>query len=166
MTTCHACGTKVQRDYVFYERKYGESHDRRCIDGKITGCGNCVGYCQYTGHSGFLTKKHRAKHNCIEKGCFYYVPKARRPREKSFEDLTCRELTALATQLTAEYEGMRVMSVAQGRDSYWTVKYVTITNEYPIEAIEKRMSEAAGVVVKMFNLNYDFDRAASLIFRG
>lgn len=166
MTTYYACETEAEKDYAFYERIYENSRNRRCIDGRITGCGNCVGYCRYAGHSGFLTEKHRSQHNCIEKGCFYYVPKAKRPKSKRFEKLTCRELTALATQLTAEYEGMRVMGAAQDQDKCWTVRYVTITNEYPIEALEKRISESIGEVVTMFNLNYDFERAASLIFKG
>lgn len=54
-------------------------HHRRCIDGKNTGCGNCVGYCKYNGHPGYLTKELRKKHDCIKKGCNYYVPKTKPP---------------------------------------------------------------------------------------
>ncbi len=53
----------------------GAPHHRRCINGKITGCGNCVGYCKYNGHPGYLTKELRKQHDCIKKGCNYYVPK-------------------------------------------------------------------------------------------
>lgn len=52
-------------------------HRRRCIDGKITGCGNCVGFCKFNGHPGYLTKELRKKHDCIKKACHYYVPKAK-----------------------------------------------------------------------------------------
>ena len=52
-----------------------KNHERRCIDGRITGSNKCVGYCQYEMHSGFLTKELRKQHNCLGKGCFYYVQK-------------------------------------------------------------------------------------------
>ena len=52
-------------------------HHRRCIDGKITGCGNCVGYCNFKEHPGYLTKDLRKKHDCIKKACNYYVPKTK-----------------------------------------------------------------------------------------
>ena len=68
--------------YKQYEAKYGSKHNRKCINGKITGCGNCVGFCKYSGHPGFLTSKMRERHGCINKGCFYYVGKPARIREK------------------------------------------------------------------------------------
>lgn len=43
-------------------------HHRRCIDGTVTGCGNCVGYCQFRDHPGYLTKDLRKQHDCIKKG--------------------------------------------------------------------------------------------------
>ena len=52
-------------------------HHRRCIDGKVTGCGNCVGYCKFHEHPGYLTKNLRKQHDCIKKGCNYYVPKSK-----------------------------------------------------------------------------------------
>ena len=52
-------------------------HHRRCIDGRITGCGNCVGYCNFRDHPGYLTKDLRKKHDCIKKGCNYYVSKTK-----------------------------------------------------------------------------------------
>ncbi len=61
--------------YTTYEAHNRTPHHRRCIDGKTTGCGNCVGYCQYREHPGYLTKELRKKHNCIKKGCRYYLPK-------------------------------------------------------------------------------------------
>ncbi len=52
-----------------------DKHIRHCIDGTKTGCGKCVGYCTYYEHTGFLTDSLRKKHNCLKKGCRYYVPK-------------------------------------------------------------------------------------------
>lgn len=55
-------------------------YNRICINGKVVGCGKCVGYCQYEGHAGYLTEKLRKKHECLEKGCFYYAPKPAREK--------------------------------------------------------------------------------------
>ena len=52
-------------------------YNRRCIDGHITGIGNCVGYCLYEGHPGYLTKSLRKEHDCIKKNCYHYEPKVR-----------------------------------------------------------------------------------------
>ena len=54
------------------------SNDRRCINGKVTGSNKCVGYCQYYGHPGFLTKEQRKQHDCIRKKCDYYVEKQKK----------------------------------------------------------------------------------------
>ena len=51
-TVCYSTETDV---YGQYERKSPTKYNRKCIDGSITGCGNCVGYCQYKEHPGFLT---------------------------------------------------------------------------------------------------------------
>ena len=63
--------------YDRIEKQNYSRYNRRCIDGRITGCGNCVGYCQYSEHPGYLTKELRKQHNCINKKCFYYVPKCK-----------------------------------------------------------------------------------------
>lgn len=64
--------------YDSLEKHNYSKYNRRCIDGRITGCGNCVGYCQYSEHPGYLTKELRKQHNCINKNCFYYVAKPKR----------------------------------------------------------------------------------------
>ena len=53
----------------------GKPHIRKCIDGTITGCGKCVGYCRFRDHPGYLTKELRKDHDCIKKGCRYSEPK-------------------------------------------------------------------------------------------
>ena len=62
-------------NYQRIDGHHASPHHRRCIDGKITGCGNCVGYCQYSEHPGYLTKELRKRHDCINKGCYHYIPK-------------------------------------------------------------------------------------------
>ncbi len=75
--------TDLFTEYEAFEKRSGSLYNRRCIDGRITGCGNCVGYCKFEGHSGFLTKPLRKEHNCIFKACRYYVPKERSVRRNS-----------------------------------------------------------------------------------
>lgn len=57
----------------------GNKYNRRCIDGTVTGCGKCVGYCTFYEHEGFLTKELRKKHDCLRKGCRYYVARVKTP---------------------------------------------------------------------------------------
>lgn len=64
-------------DYNNYENKHLTPHHRRCIDGKTTGCSKCVGYCKFREHPGFLTRELRKRHDCLKKGCYYYVPKTK-----------------------------------------------------------------------------------------
>ncbi len=71
---------KSERDYLYYETINWGSHDRRCIDGHITGSNKCVGYCEFCFHSGYLTEKLREKKDCLEKGCNYYLPKIKLKR--------------------------------------------------------------------------------------
>ena len=58
-------------------------HIRKCIDGSVTGCGKCVGYCNYRGHPGYLTKELRRQHNCVKKSCRYYESKEKPVRSTS-----------------------------------------------------------------------------------
>ena len=71
------CAVFESVTYYTFERQNSSPHQRRCIDGHITGCGKCVGYCRYHEHPGYLTKDLRKQHNCIKKSCYYYVPKGK-----------------------------------------------------------------------------------------
>ena len=64
-----------QAGYSYLEKKQTSPHRRRCINGQITGCGKCVGYCTFCEHPGYLTKELRKEHNCIKKNCHYYQAK-------------------------------------------------------------------------------------------
>ena len=79
---CRDKGKEMPKTYSDCERSYGEGHNRRCIDGRMTGSGKCVGYCRYDGHPGFLTREQRKEHNCIQKECFYYLPKVKAASEQ------------------------------------------------------------------------------------
>lgn len=152
------------RDYSYYEEKCGNSKNRRCIDGHITGSGNCVGYCIYNVHSGFLTKELLKAHNCIENNCFYYLQKVRL-RKPQVENINrSGEVVKIASDVISVYEGIRIMEASETQNGGWIVKYVSITNQYAIKDIENRISTIVGESITMVNLNYDFDRAAQLIF--
>lgn len=155
---------EYQIDFKYYENKSGSKYNRRCIDGKMTGCGNCVGYCQYIGHSGFLTKEQRKEHNCIEKCCIYYLPKIKQEKTRKLTDNRQNEVFDIANNLISKYEGMRIINVSRNQSGRWLVNYISITNGYSIVAIENKISMIIGESIKMVNLNYDFDYAAHLIF--
>ena len=153
-----------QRDYLYYEERCGNSKNRRCIDGHITGSGNCVGYCMYDVHSGFLTRELREAHNCIENGCFYYLRKIK-PKKVQVENCNrSSEVVKIASDVISAYEGIRIMDAIAKQNGGWFVKYISITNEYSMKTIENRISTFVGESITMVNLNYDFDRATQLIF--
>jgi len=153
-----------QRDYSYYEEKCGNSKNRRCIDGHIKGSGNCVGYCMYDVHNGFLTKELREAHNCIENGCYYYLQKVKLIRPQAEKSNRYSEVEKIASDVISAYEGIRIMDANEIPNGGWILKYVSITNHYSIEAIENRISAVVGESITLVNLNYDFDRAAQLIF--
>ncbi len=153
-----------QLDYLYFEEKCGNSKNRRCIDGHITGSGNCVGYCMYDVHSGFLTKELREAHNCIENGCLYYLQKTKPIKPQIEISNRSSEVVKMASDAISAYEGIRIMDASANQNGGWFVKYVSITNEYSIETIENRISTLLGESITMVNLNYDFDRATQLIF--
>lgn len=64
-------------EYEQFEKRC-KNHERRCIDGRLTGSNKCVGYCKFEGHPGFLTKELRKRYNCLGKGCNYYVGKPKK----------------------------------------------------------------------------------------
>lgn len=150
--------------YEQYEKRSGAEHSRKCIDGRITGSNNCVGYCEYREHSGFLTDEQRKQHRCIEKGCFYYVNKERKTNKicKKKKD-NSEVLVSKARECTKEYEGLRVLHAIPNGHNGWVLRYIAITNDYPIGTIEERISKKIGVDVNMERLNYDFDICVELL---
>lgn len=158
--------TEAPIDYSYYEKKSDSKYNRRCIDGKITSCSNCVGYCTYSGHNGFLTKEHYTEHNCFGKGCFYFLPKIKAEKPLRCIHVPASEIIKLASEATSGLEGIRIISAAKNSSGGWFVKYVCITNEYSIEAIANAISALIGEKITMIQLNCGFDRAAHLILQN
>ncbi len=68
-----------------------------------------------------------------------------------------------ARQETANMRDMRIMR-AERSERGWRLKYITLDDDYPIAAIERRLSRAIGEAVSMINLHYDFDTTARLMY--
>lgn len=131
--------------YEQYEKQSRTVHSRRCIDGKITGSNNCVGYCKYSEHSGFLTTKQRKEHKCIEKECFYYIAKERTSKSifATQKDAT-ENFVETASDCTREYEGLKVLHAIPSGSDRWVLRYIAISNDYPISVIEDKISKTTG----------------------
>ena len=151
-------------DYTYMDIREENNHHRRCIDGSITGRGNCVGYCRYAKHTGFLTAEQCAGHQCAKKSCHYFLPKPKHEKPALKCNNLPQEILSLAVRCTADYEGLRIMQAEHSDDGSWLLKYVTISADYPIAKIAAKVSSVIGETVVMINLNYDFDVAAQLIF--
>ena len=111
-----------------------------------------------------MTEQLIKKHDCIGKGCFYYVPKQKKEKVARESSKISDDIISVAAKITESLEGMKVLRVNQNNNGQWNIKYITISDEYPIKIIESKISEAIGETVIMNNLNYDFDIAATLIF--
>lgn len=151
-------------DYSYIDKVQKGNHRRHCIDGRITGRGNCVGYCQFSDHPGFLTADQCAEHRCLEKGCHYFLPKSRQEKVVSEKSDTQSEIVSIASKAISAFEGMKIMRAEKSNTGDWRVKYIAISDSYPIKEITQNISKAIGETVVMINLNYDFEIAARLIF--
>ena len=153
----------TENTYKQHEKKYGSRYERKCIDGTITGCGKCVGFCEYSGHPGFLTEKLRKNHKCLEKGCFYYIQKPasvhRRTEDTSFHST----LLSAAKKQTADMAGIKVISVTEVSCNHWCLAYVTITNAYSLHDVKKVLEAELNCNICLKKLNYSFDKCAQLI---
>ena len=151
------------KDYSYFDRKYQNQFNRRLINGKVTGCGNCVGYCQYANHSGFLTAALRQKHNCIEKGCHYYLQKPEHRKTERAADVS-KAIVKKSSNAIASLEGIKIMGAEETNSGEWKLKYITVTNDYSIADLEKIISLALEITVSLERINCDFDTAVQLLY--
>jgi hypothetical protein len=151
-------------DYRTYDSRYETAHSRPCIDGSITGSSKCIAYCECDLHPGFITEKLKAKHQCEEKQCIYYLPKPQKDKaavRKKNDD--GKQIAAIATLATSDMEGLRIMRATKEADSSWTVHYVAIA-DYMLCAIARKLAASIGTTVKFSKLAYRYEVAANLIF--
>ena len=149
--------------YEQIEANQRSGYNRTCINGRTTGCGKCVGYCQYEGHPGYLTEQLRKEHGCLEKECFYYISKPIRKREPRKESSLLDRLLSSAIQKTTQMEGLGVMSVQEQGQNRWQFSYITISNEYSIHEVIRSLENDFHGEVSFKKLNYSFERCVQLI---
>lgn len=156
-----------QNRYELYEKRSPSQYVRRCIDNTVTGSNKCTGYCQYSGHPGFLTYKHQKEHNCIEKQCFYYLEKPK--REKSTTSLSqdmSEYIFARVKKIMIDNEFVRILRVENTKYHQYTAFYVTITNECGFENCISDIQQELGVELEFVKLDYDFDKCVALLYAG
>ena len=150
--------------YIQYENSSKSQVNRRCIDGTITGCGNCVGYCQYQEHPGFLTQKQRKEHNCIKKQCHYYLPKPARQKAAESVD-NSSAILSLAKRIAKDIDDLSILKIwREGRS--WVLGYVTVFGRYDFCDIEQKIREESGSSIIMQKLDYSFENCVELICSG
>ena len=157
--TCY-CTTENNR-YLNYEKQSKSRINRRCIDGTVTGCGNCVGYCQYREHPGFLTENLRKEHDCINKQCYYYIAKPQRTKIEKNKDISI-VLMDLARKLSADIDDFRVINAYQ-TEIGWVIGYITVFSKQSYSNIANAIQKTVGIQVMMKKMNYTFERCVELI---
>ena len=149
--------------YIQYEQQSNSRINGRCIDGSLTSCGNCVGYCQYREHPGFLTKKQRKEHDCINKRCCYYLSKPEKPRQEKVDDISSI-LLRVARESAKGIDDIQILNARRECET-WVIGYITVFGQYNFSDIEQKMHDAFGVPVIMKKLDYSFERCVELICR-
>lgn len=149
-------------EYEVYERRSGSLYNRKCIDGKITGCSNCVGYCKFCEHPGFLTQKQREQHDCLRKDCKYYVPRERTKSLKPLKDSKPDVLLHIAEDCVNKTDDIRIMGTHYSGEE-WVISYITVFGVPNIKLIENSVSKNTGMNVRFQKLNYSFERCAELL---
>ncbi len=154
--------TGAYEEYQKMEEQYGKGYNRTCIDGRITGCGKCVGFCGYEGHPGFLTATQRISHNCIGKECKYYISKPERVRTIQKMADPAKILLELVKEAVSGMEGLKVTRVRNDNGA-WIANYVTISNDYQLDQIESNVSRQSGIKFRFNRLNLDFDTCVQIV---
>lgn len=150
--------------YEYYESASPSNAKRRCINGRITGSGKCVGYCAYDGHPGFLTKELRKEHNCIGKGCFYYIAKGRTKQEITVTYVDHSMFILKEARKNLEFsDSIYPIKVKRNSFDSYSVCYVTVSSEKIPDGLSRELSDSFGVNVIFERLNYDFDKCYELI---
>ena len=153
-----------ENTYAEYEKGSPSTYTRRSITGTVVGCNKCVGYCKYHGHPGFLTKEQRRQHDCLNKGCYYYIEKQkeRRPVSSAIKDHSPIILSQI--QRAMAEEAIKVIRVKRTGLCEYTAYYVTITKDYSFEECAVKLQREHGITVCFVNLNYDFDTCVNLLY--
>lgn len=153
-----------ENEYAEYKKGSPSAYARRSITGAVVGCNKCVGYCKYHGHPGFLTKEQRRQHDCLNKGCIYYVKKQkeRRPVPSVMKDRSPFVLSQIQRFVTEE--AVKVIRVKGTGFHEYIAYYITITKDYSFEECAAKLQREHGIAVSFENPNYDFDTCVNLLY--
>lgn len=154
----------LDNKYTSFEKNSPTKFTRRCIDNSITGCNKCVGYCEYRGHPGFLTRNLIRQHDCINKECYYFIAKPKRERKNNYQpfNLSSVILSHLRNTLSLN-EAIKVISVKNDSLNKYTAFYITFTNECEFSKCITEIYEEFKVEVDFVRLNYSFETCVELI---
>lgn len=153
--------------YEKLEKAYGNNHNRKTISGQIVGSNRCVGYCKFKEHAGFLTQQNRKEHNCIGKGCNYYVPKEKTNYTKSIVISApdyCDDILKLAQSLTKD-DAVFITKVIRNGLFEYSIEFFSITNERVIEKHIEAISDYFGVEINLKQKNYDYEICVNLMLQ-
>ena len=151
-------------EYENFELQSNSLYNRRCIDGRIACCSNCVGYCKYKEHPGFLTEKLRDSHNCIGKECVYYVEREKTKIKKTKKDKRPESILQLAQKYIQTFDDIRLIKSRYDKDNC-IIDYISVFGDLNLSNVEKSISENSGYTVKMNRLDYNFDRCVELLLQ-
>ncbi len=140
-----------------------DTYDRRLIDGRITGCGKCVGYCRFNGHPGFLTRDLQKKHDCLEKGCNYFIPKEKTQSIKS-DNKHATLLCDTARKTLSHLEYMKVVRAVKSNCDKWYLDFVTISNDMSYTDYLSTIEELTGSSLEFRMMNWPYEKVVSYIF--
>lgn len=152
-----------QNQYANLEKPYGNSHKRRCIDNKITGCNKCVGYCQYSEHPGFLTESHIKQRNCISKGCHYFIAKPKSTKERKKLDDLSNSILCYIKENDLLPEGVCVIRVTYSSLGQYIAHYISIITDYDLNVCNRAIKDSFNVELNFKNLNYNFETCVALL---
>ena len=139
-----------------------DKHRNKLINGRYTGCADCVGYCRCRQHEGFLNEKLRAEHGCLGKNCTHYE-EIRKPPKRPKAPQNEKLVLTYANELLAQTEGVKAHNVEKVREVY-IIHYVTVTNAVCFENTVRAIAARFGSPVRFERSNYDYDVCAHMIF--
>lgn len=151
--------------YEYYEKRSHSPYNRRLIDGTITGCGKCVGYCQYCEHPGFLTKELRKQHNCLGKECHYYVPKERTVVSKPIVGVSPDTVCKTAQQILSGFDYLKIVRAVSTGFNQWCLDFVTISNDKGFIEYAETIEEKTGASVVFRKLDWSFEKCEKYILQ-
>jgi|GEM_PF-2916215 len=161
--------------YIVDEGRDGMGINARFIDGRVRNRKYCAGYCNSDSHPGYLTNEMVCQHQCGDKECCTFCCEVDFDKEerkstikasKRFEkekNAEREEVLEKCNSIAGEYEGLRMVEASKAGISTWTIKYAAICS-VDIESLKREVERAIDSEVKLIPGNYDFDRAAELVF--